>query len=250
MEEKTVSKNSKKIFLFLSLFFVLAILFAVTAWIYFKPYVFVSLDVNPSMEFTVNKFGIVIKAQALNDDGISIIDDMDFDVINKNIEEALENSIDMFIEEGYISGDDKVNVIVSAYSKNAKDADTLIQELKLMIKNKIESEGFVANIEGMTVDQAVFEEAEDLGVTPGKLNLINNIIENDENSATDKVEDWIDRTVNEIVSAAAEVTTNASETQNQNEEQEDWENDDHIEDEEDDSEDYSQHEDEEDEVDD
>lgn len=241
MVEKAVNKNSKKIFLGISLLFVFAILIVVTAWIYFKPYIYVSLDVNPSMEFTVNKFGLVIKAQAHNDDGVSIIENMDFDVVNKNIEEALEESIDLFIEEGYISGDDIVNVIVSAYSENAKDADSLIEELKLMIKNKIESAGFVANVEGMTVDQEVFDEAEELGVTPGKLDLINNIIENDTNTSTDKVEDWIDRPVDEIVNAATEATNSSGEVesqsvdQNQTEEFESFEDeeDDHIEDEED-----------------
>ena len=55
---------------------------------YLSPSAFVGLDVNPSVELAVNGWGVVIDAQALNQDGEELLSDVTLQ--NKSYEDALE----------------------------------------------------------------------------------------------------------------------------------------------------------------
>jgi hypothetical protein len=67
----------------------------VTAWAYETPYSYVSLDVNPSIEYSVNVFDRVIDVNAVNDDGQDILDEMNLDDINnQDIEDAIAQTVD------------------------------------------------------------------------------------------------------------------------------------------------------------
>ena len=55
---------------------------------YLSPAAFVGLDVNPSVELAVNGWGVVIDAQALNQDGEELLSDVTLQ--NKSYEDALE----------------------------------------------------------------------------------------------------------------------------------------------------------------
>ena len=58
---------------------------------YFNPYGTVSLDVNPSIEYTINRFDRVLEVSSLNDDGSDVLLQIDTESLrNKNIEDALE----------------------------------------------------------------------------------------------------------------------------------------------------------------
>ena len=57
------------------------------AWAYFTPYTYVSLDVNPSIEYSVNRFDRVLSVSAVNGDGTEILKNLDLK--NKTIDEAI-----------------------------------------------------------------------------------------------------------------------------------------------------------------
>jgi hypothetical protein len=54
-------------------------IFVTPAWAYLTPYSYVSLDVNPSFEFFVNRFDRVLTVKAFNDDGGEMSKDIDID---------------------------------------------------------------------------------------------------------------------------------------------------------------------------
>ena len=59
--------------------------------VYATPYGTVSLDVNPSIEYTINRFDRVLNVSGVNEDGNNILAQMDPDaLINKDIEDAVE----------------------------------------------------------------------------------------------------------------------------------------------------------------
>lgn len=218
----------KKLYILISGIVVVILIVFITLWIYFKPFVFVSIDVNPSVELSVNKFGRVIDVEAKNDQGLEILEEIEKDLKNETIEDAVTSVIDVLINEGYFNIEDTADIIVAAYSKDIQDADALIVKLKELIKNKIESEGYFARIDGITVGREVFEEAEDMGVSPGKLDLIQDVIENSSNQgSTRTVEDLIDMPVNEIINLPddgpyeIEETEDESEEEHENESEED-----------------------------
>ena len=45
------------------------LVFSFGTWVYASPYSYVSLDVNPSIEYTLNRFDRVLRVKAINDDG-------------------------------------------------------------------------------------------------------------------------------------------------------------------------------------
>lgn len=53
--------------------FVVALV-GVGGFAYAQPTAYVGIDINPSIELSVNRFGIVVKAEAINDDGDALLD--------------------------------------------------------------------------------------------------------------------------------------------------------------------------------
>ena len=59
--------------------------------VYTTPYGTVSLDVNPSIEYTINRFDRVLNVNGINEDGSNILAQMNSDaLINKDIEDAVD----------------------------------------------------------------------------------------------------------------------------------------------------------------
>ena len=60
-----------------------------TAYAYYSPYYYVSLDVNPSIEYTLNRFDRVLTAKAVNEDGTEILKEVDLkNLSNHTIDDA------------------------------------------------------------------------------------------------------------------------------------------------------------------
>ena len=74
---------------------------------YYLPTKYVSMDINPSVEYSVNMFNRVIDAEGVNEDGIRLLEQLNIkDLKNKRIEEALNMTIEEAVVEGYLSGED------------------------------------------------------------------------------------------------------------------------------------------------
>lgn len=56
--------------------------------IYAQPTAYVGIDVNPSIELSVNRFGIVVGSEALNEDGAALLESVA--LANRGYEDALE----------------------------------------------------------------------------------------------------------------------------------------------------------------
>ncbi len=84
--------------------------------IYSTPTAFVDIDVNPSVELSVNRFDIVVDAVAYNEDGQAVLDAAD--VKGKNTEDAIGvlcRAADTYIDAGSmvavaVMGDDSTQV--------------------------------------------------------------------------------------------------------------------------------------------
>lgn len=61
-----------------------------TAVAYNIPTTYLSVDVNPSIEYSINMFNRVLSAEGVNDDGTKIVDEIDLkNLKNKTIDELL-----------------------------------------------------------------------------------------------------------------------------------------------------------------
>ncbi len=206
---------------------------------YLSPYTYVSLDVNPSIVFTVNQYDRVIHVEAINDDGSVILSELDIKSIKyKNIEDAILDTITQITSDGYFSGTGAVSgsaygivsgsayvvsgsvynaVSGSAYQTVSGSVFRIQGGLVITIANKASNmgdadqlaEAIQAAVKGFVQDDVVVEvdsvgydrvqEARELGTTPGKLNLVEKLKASTEDSETYDTEEWLHRSVRDIM---------------------------------------------------
>lgn len=82
------------------------------ASLYLQPAAYVGIDMNPSLELSVNTFGTVIDAQALNEDASSVLKTVSLQ--NKSYEEALDELLASEALAAYASSDPSIEVSVTA----------------------------------------------------------------------------------------------------------------------------------------
>ena len=160
---------------------------------YYTPYGTVSLDVNPSIEYTINRFDRVLEVNGMNDDGEDILSGLDTKkLINTNIEAAIEDTIEQIDAEGYFSDEDGNYVVLAASTKEEAHTDTLLTSLEGNVKQR-------QNVEPIAfkVTDAEITEAHSQGISPGKKMMVDRL-EGVSDEEIDRSE-WNRRSVRDIV---------------------------------------------------
>ncbi len=160
---------------------------------YYTPYGTVSLDVNPSIEYTINRFDRVLEVNGINDDGEDILLGLDTKkLINTNIETAIEDTIEQIDAEGYFSDEDGNYVVLAASTKEEAHTDTLLTSLEGNVKQR-------QNVEPIAfkVTDAEITEAHSQGISPGKKMMVDRL----EGVSDEKIDrgEWNRRSVRDIV---------------------------------------------------
>lgn len=165
--------------------------------LYATPYAFVSLDVNPSVEYVLNRFDRVLSVTAVNDDGAAILEDVR--LTNKSIDDAVRMTLNRIADEGYF-GEAKTNGLLIATSCGNEKAS---EQLALRLEKKAQEETGSLNAEvqvaAVTVSQEKVEEAKFLGVTPGKLDLVEQLKASAEDPDSIDTAVWLSQPVGEIM---------------------------------------------------
>lgn len=135
----------------------------------------VSLDVNPSVEIQVNGKEKVLAVNALNEDGRTVIGDMDF--TGSSLDVTVNALIGSMLREGYLS-ELANSILVSVDSGNAAEGAALQQKLSAEIQTLLETNAFSGAVLSQTVsdDKELRSLADTYGVTTGKAQLIQQII--------------------------------------------------------------------------
>lgn len=142
---------------------------------YSKPYSYVDIDINPSIELTVNKFDRIISSKAYNEDGKKLL--TGFNINNIKLQEGVEVLLDKAIEQGYIKQNTENAVILAVSSKNNKKAQKLESEVQVLVSNKLGNAEVETEIVSKEIAAESHIDAEELGISPGKMHLINKLIE-------------------------------------------------------------------------
>ncbi len=137
-QEIKLKDNNKYIKLAVSAAAALMLL-ATPAWAYLTPYSYVSLDINPSFEFSINRFDRVLEARAVNNDGEKIVEKINIaELKNKEIKEAVKNVLVELKDQGYILEGKEGGVVIATSSKNQEKTDELAASLRTMVEEEIE----------------------------------------------------------------------------------------------------------------
>lgn len=199
MKENNSKKLSKKFIITMASAIAIIVLGSAGAYAYYTPVSYVSLDVNPSVEYSVNRFDRVLKAKGVNEDGRQLIQDLNLN--GKSIDEAISQTVDTLIDDGYITDDGTGEIVIATSNDDPAKSEELASELKDTAAEKIAEQGKTANIEAMAVGKKRVDEAKDLGVTPGKLNLVEKLKKSSATPDEIDIQQWLNKPVKEIQAA-------------------------------------------------
>lgn len=135
----------------------------------------IDFDVNPSIELKTNKKEEIIEANALNEEGKTILKDMDLEKVDLDV--GVNAIIGSMLKNNYIT-EAQNSILVSV--KN--DDETKAKQLEEKISNEINELLKAQNINGAVLsqmyndDDTVEKLAQENNVSEGKANLINKII--------------------------------------------------------------------------
>lgn len=144
---------------------------------YFMPVTYIDMDVNPSVELTVNRLGTVIGYQAYNDDGTKILNTVEVDRID--YQQAVEKLIDAMGAEGYFEKESFLSVTVQTQEESKKDSILRSLQETIDAAGKKYRNGITSDVYAVT--EEVKYSATAHHVSPAKYLLIQELAGLDEN---------------------------------------------------------------------
>ena len=151
------------------------------------PVATVALDVNPSIELTINKQEKILEARALNEEAEEILSAIEYS--KQPLQQVVRNLVGVMLQEGYLS-QERNTVMVSVEGKRLEEAEGLGELVKEQVRQKLSDE----EIEGDIITQAFIpnqdskDKAEELGISIGKMHMIERIMEQDEEATIEDLE--------------------------------------------------------------
>lgn len=131
---------------------------------YFTPYSLVSLDVNPSVELSLNRFDRVISAKAMNDEGAELLNLSGIE--GKTAGEALTTLLSGDYLADYLGDEAYVTMTVQGGSADREEA--LLNVMDTAAEQELCANYQNIRVDCVGVDSATVEEAHGHGVTAGK----------------------------------------------------------------------------------
>jgi len=127
----------------------------------------IELDVNPSVEISADRNDKIVEVTPLNQDGVVIIDDMDFKGVDLDI--TVNALIGSMLKNGYITETQNA-VLVSVSNKN----ETKQQQLLKKVSDDINDALSISKVQGAVLTQSLAHEektdalAQQYGISEGK----------------------------------------------------------------------------------
>ena len=180
---------------------------------YITPVNYISLDINPSVELGVNGFDKVVSAKGINDEGKSLVKEQR--VTHMSVEDAIRALIMEAAGQNYIHEDGSTVIAVTAEAEKKRDVEDLQQDCIKGINSALGSMNISAIIYKGSVNLDIRAEAENLNVSPGKLNLIQYLQTLDPGATVDQ---YRNTSITEIIEDANELLMDRGAPDSQNEE--------------------------------
>lgn len=157
----------------------------------------VDIDINPSIEITLNKRNKVIRMDAINQDGENILEHLDYK--NQDVDEVLYKLLDELVRQGYLTKDKlENNILLSVEHPKLEMAEELTIRLNSAVSRYLAKRQIPVKItdQHMDDDDSERKVAKEYGISMGKLTLIRKVMKEHENL---KIEDLTKLTLKELV---------------------------------------------------
>ncbi|MBP1736248.1 MAG: hypothetical protein H6Q60_129 [Oscillospiraceae bacterium] len=177
--------------------------FGAGAYAFYSPCSYVTLDVNPSIQYTLNRFDRVLDVEAVNDDANDLVEQLKGNnVIHDSISDAIEDTLALLEESGYLDNSGGSYVVCSVYTVSEQDSEATLQRLTDDVSADTESySDLTAQV--VSADQSLREEAAQLGISAGKLWLLQQL--GDAMDDDISYDQWSQKPIYEIVDAINQV---------------------------------------------
>jgi len=128
------------------------------------PYTYLTIDSNPSIEFTANRFERVLSLRGLNEDGTTLAKNLEDSVIYTTLEDAVLIAVDYLYREDN-TADNSENMVVTVASGNQENSENLAEQIRSTTQDTIKDFQIDATI--LAVSKSDFEEARKNNISPG-----------------------------------------------------------------------------------
>ncbi len=138
----------------------------------------IGLDVNPSIQLSVDDNGKVIEASAVNKDGEKILDDMS--LAGTDMKVAANAIVGSMLQQGFLN-DISNSILVSVQAKDSVKGTSLQEELSSSLNQYLGSYALSAAVMGqcITDDSEITAFAAENGISEGKAYLIKTLAASD-----------------------------------------------------------------------
>ncbi len=134
-----------------------------------KAYAYVQLDINPGVEFTINRYDRIIDVRALNSDGQKVLEG--FELNGKNLEEGIRYFTSKSYEMGYVSEENKNHIIVTTVMEGEENP-SLEKTVEEAVNQVVDEKNIPAQVNVLNATKEIRAEAEKSGISSGKLLLL------------------------------------------------------------------------------
>ncbi len=133
------------------------------------------LDVNPSIELDINKANKVVEVEAKNADAIKILGEMNLEGSDINV--AVNALVGSMLKNGYIT-EAQNSVLITVDNEDEARSEELQTALSTEIKETLAANNVEGSVVSLVVegDDDKKNEADDLGISVGKAELITKIV--------------------------------------------------------------------------
>ena len=154
----------------------MVIMVGIGYWFYFIPVVTISVDINPSIELSINRVDRVIDVKAYNADGQAIVDTLDIE--NQSYTDALNTLMDDPTIASLLSNDGFANITVVGNDSNH------CQKMVQTITTTVQCDGTMHCHHG---NQQALQGAHDCGMSYGRYAMYQRLLEVDPDLTIDQV---------------------------------------------------------------
>jgi hypothetical protein len=181
------------------------------------PVSYLSLDINPSVEIGVNAFDKVVKVKGINDDGNKILANVH--IKGSNVRVAVSTLVYSAVDHGFIADDGSSVVSLTSETDNSTTAAQLENDAETGANQALQETDTTATVIKDNVALARRDQARALGISPGKLNLINKLQKVDPTATVDEYKDASVKDIMKTIKDSKDKLKNNADNKDQNKDQ-------------------------------
>lgn len=168
----------------------------------------VYLDVNPSVELSVNTENRVAGCSAINEDAEKILSGLNLENVDMNT--ALNAIIGAMYMGGYLSTDSN-SILVSVEGKDDARADAVLTDVSDKISKVFEGSALECEIvaQKIAIDESLSKRAEENGVSVGKMHFVDKMVEEFDEINVEDAKNLLNMSIGELGTMRKELEEHA-----------------------------------------